>query len=261
VIVERDVHPRKQFSQICSTEEGIQIVESDEQSENAELPICDSSELDSTITLERVRHSAKHQALNIRTFRTISTSDSVPKYRLIELSSSSKRKCPFPVKLQFPSSIEISRRFGATSAESANCRSRDGRRIDESDKQSKNTKLSIHDSLESDSNVMVERDLHPRKQFSQICSTEEGIQIVESDEHKANAELSMNESLESDSNVIVARDVHASKQFCQSSSTEEGIQIVESEEQLQNALSSIHKSLESDSKVIVERDLHLWKQS
>jgi hypothetical protein len=35
VIVERELHPEKQHSQIFSTEQGIQIVESDEQSENA----------------------------------------------------------------------------------------------------------------------------------------------------------------------------------------------------------------------------------
>jgi hypothetical protein len=31
VIVERDLHPSKQFAQILSTDEGIQIVESDQQ--------------------------------------------------------------------------------------------------------------------------------------------------------------------------------------------------------------------------------------
>jgi hypothetical protein len=36
VIVERELHPAKQDSQICSTEEGIQIDKSDEQSQNAE---------------------------------------------------------------------------------------------------------------------------------------------------------------------------------------------------------------------------------
>jgi hypothetical protein len=35
VIVERELHPSKQDSQIVSTEEGIQIDESDEQRENA----------------------------------------------------------------------------------------------------------------------------------------------------------------------------------------------------------------------------------
>jgi hypothetical protein len=35
VIDESELHPTKQYSQILSTEEGIQIVESDEQSPNA----------------------------------------------------------------------------------------------------------------------------------------------------------------------------------------------------------------------------------
>jgi hypothetical protein len=39
VIVERDLHLEKHFSQIFSTEQGIQIVESDEQSQNAQLSI------------------------------------------------------------------------------------------------------------------------------------------------------------------------------------------------------------------------------
>jgi hypothetical protein len=44
----------------------------------------------------------------------------------------------------------------------------------------------MHESLELDSNVMVESDLHPAKQFSQMLSTEKGIQIVESDEQLQN---------------------------------------------------------------------------
>jgi hypothetical protein len=47
-----------------------------------------------------------------------------------------------------------------------------GRRIDESDEQLRNAERSIHESLELDSNVIAERDLHPQKQYSQICSTE-----------------------------------------------------------------------------------------
>jgi hypothetical protein len=47
----------------------------------------------------------------------------------------------------------------------------------------KNAEFSIDESLELDSNVIVERDLHRRKQHWQIFSTEEGIQIDESDEH------------------------------------------------------------------------------
>jgi hypothetical protein len=46
--------------------------------------------------------------------------------------------------------------------------------------------------------VIVERELHRKKQPLQIFSTEEGIQIDESDEHSQNAEPSIHESLESD---------------------------------------------------------------
>jgi hypothetical protein len=81
-------------------------------------------------------------------------------------------KYPSTFKLQFPSSIEISPRFVAYSADPSNSRSPDGRRIDESDEQAKNAEPSIHESLELDSNVIVERDLHSEKQESQIVSTE-----------------------------------------------------------------------------------------
>jgi hypothetical protein len=50
-----------------------------------------------------------------------------------------------------------------------------------------NAERSIHESLESDSNVIVERELHSLKQNLQIFSTEQGIQIVESDEQSLNA--------------------------------------------------------------------------
>jgi hypothetical protein len=51
----------------------------------------------------------------------------------------------------------------------------EGIKIDESDEQSQNALRSIHESLESDSNVIVERDLDPEKQSLPIFSTEEGI--------------------------------------------------------------------------------------
>jgi hypothetical protein len=56
VIVERELHPWKQFSQIFSTEEGIQIVESDDQSENAPRSIHESLESDSNVIAERELH-------------------------------------------------------------------------------------------------------------------------------------------------------------------------------------------------------------
>jgi hypothetical protein len=89
--------------------------------------------------------------------------------------------------------------------------------------------------------VIVERELHPKKQRSQIFETEEGIQIDESDEHEKNAQRSIHESLELDSNVIVERNAHSSKQHSQIILTEEGIQIVESDGQNENAQPSIHE--------------------
>jgi hypothetical protein len=59
VIVERELHPLRQYSQIFSTEGGIQIDESDEQSENAQRSIHESLELDSNVIVERDLHSLK----------------------------------------------------------------------------------------------------------------------------------------------------------------------------------------------------------
>jgi hypothetical protein len=75
----------------------------------------------------------------------------------------------------------------------------EGIQIDESDEQYENAQDSIHESLESDANVIVKRELHRSKQYSRIFSTVRGIQIIESDEQPQNAERSKHESLESDS--------------------------------------------------------------
>jgi hypothetical protein len=58
--------------------------------------------------------------------------------------------------------------------------------MDESDEQLQNARLPIHESLESDLNVIDEGDLHPVKQKERILSTQEGIQIDESDEQLFN---------------------------------------------------------------------------
>jgi hypothetical protein len=84
--------------------------------------------------------------------------------------------------------------------------------IDESDEQAQNADSAIDERLESDSNVTVERNLHPWKQHLPSVSTDEGMQIDESDEQLQNADSSMDESLEPDSNVTVERDSHPEKQ-------------------------------------------------
>jgi hypothetical protein len=66
-------------------------------------------------------------------------------------------------------------------------RREEGIQIDLSDGHFKNAQRSIHESLESDSNVILERELQPLKQRWQIFSTDEGIQIVESDKQLKNA--------------------------------------------------------------------------
>jgi hypothetical protein len=132
--------------------------------------------------------------------------------------------------------------------------------IDESEEQYANAYSSMDESLERDSNVTVERDLHPEKQYLPSVSTDEGMQIDESEEQYANAYSSMDESLEPDSNVTVERDLHPEKQYLPSVSTDEGMQIDESDEQKQNARSPIDESREPDSNVTLKRDCHLPKQ-
>jgi hypothetical protein len=80
--------------------------------------------------------------------------------------------------------------------------------IDESDEQEKNDNSAIDESLEPDSNVTVERELHPEKHPVPRLSTQEGMQINESDKQKENDISAIEESLEPDSNVTVERDSH-----------------------------------------------------
>jgi hypothetical protein len=56
VTVERDSHREKQNLPSVSTDEGMQIDESDEQEENADSPIDESLESDSNLTVERDSH-------------------------------------------------------------------------------------------------------------------------------------------------------------------------------------------------------------
>jgi hypothetical protein len=67
VIVERDLQSEKQNSQIFSTEQGIQIVESDEQSQNAEPSRDKSLELDLNVIVERDLQPEKQFVQNFST--------------------------------------------------------------------------------------------------------------------------------------------------------------------------------------------------
>jgi hypothetical protein len=66
--------------------------------------------------------------------------------------------------------------------------------IDESDEHERKASGLISESLEPDSNVTVERDLHPQKHHWPSFSTEEGMQIDESDRHEANTDSAIDES-------------------------------------------------------------------
>jgi hypothetical protein len=78
--------------------------------------------------------------------------------------------------------------------------------IDESDEQPENGEVSRHESLEPDSKMILDRDLHPEKHRSPILSTGEGIQMKESDEQFSNAKTPLHKSLERDSKVISDKD-------------------------------------------------------
>jgi hypothetical protein len=93
-----------------------------------------------------------------------------------------------------------------------------------------NASLSIHDSFESGSNVIVDRVWHPPKQVEQSRSTEAGIQTDESNGQLPNALSSIQESFEPDSKVTLDRDRHRLKHHLPSRSTEEGMQIDVSEQ-------------------------------
>jgi hypothetical protein len=56
VTVKRDAHPEKHFSPSVSTEEGMQIDESEKQLRNAYSSMDDSLDPDSNVTPERDRH-------------------------------------------------------------------------------------------------------------------------------------------------------------------------------------------------------------
>jgi hypothetical protein len=78
--------------------------------------------------------------------------------------------------------------------------------IDESNEQTENVEVSRHESLEPDSKMILDRELHPEKYRSPIFSTEEGIQMKESDEQFSNAKTPIRKSVEPDSKVISDKD-------------------------------------------------------
>jgi hypothetical protein len=83
--------------------------------------------------------------------------------------------------------------------------------IDKSEEQFINDSLSIHESINSGSNVTVESDLHPEKHSWQSVSTEDGMQIDKSEEQFENAALSMHKSSECAPKVTVESELHPEK--------------------------------------------------
>jgi hypothetical protein len=163
-------------------------------------------ESDSNITLETVKQLAKDPESSCLTLFAIVISLSSPTNVLIEMRPTSMTKSPTTLKLQFPSAIEIPLRVRPSSQHGSNCWSPAGRQIDESDEQPSNTRSSIQESLESDSNVIVARDSHPEKHALHSLSTEDGMQIDESEVHPANAQASIDHGEEPSSNVTLDRE-------------------------------------------------------
>jgi hypothetical protein len=80
VTVEREEHPPKHSSQSRSTDDGIEIDESDEQSRKAASAMRESFEPESNVTLEREEQSLKHslQSRSTDVGRKIDKSDEHP---------------------------------------------------------------------------------------------------------------------------------------------------------------------------------------
>jgi hypothetical protein len=85
VTFEREEHPRKQQWPSHRTDDGMQIDESDEQSQNASDSIRDSREADSKTILDTAGQNLKHPTAKVSTVFGIVTSTSSPKSRLIEV--------------------------------------------------------------------------------------------------------------------------------------------------------------------------------
>jgi hypothetical protein len=122
--------------------------------------------------------------------------------------------------------------------------------IDESDEQCAKAESPIKESLQADSNVTVERELHPEKQPAEIAPTK----------HGSNAYSPINKTAGLDSNMILEREWHPEKQRSQGFLRDEGLQIDESDEHCDNAQSPINESSELGLTVTLRRAVHLRKQ-
>jgi hypothetical protein len=183
VTLERATHRMKHCSPRTSTDDGMQIDESDEQSKNAPDPTRESFEPDSNLKLETVRFPEKQLQSNSSISAGMIIACALPKYRMIDVRSELTRKSSRILKRKLPSSIEIHVRVVQLMALGSSRKRAAGMQIDESDEQSANVDGSIRESLEPDSNVTCESALHPRKHLSPRTATDDGMQIDRSDEH------------------------------------------------------------------------------
>jgi hypothetical protein len=92
---------------MISTDEGIQIDESDEQYANAYAPIRESLDSLSKLTIETVMHPQKQPQHNSVIEFGIITSETSPKYSTIELPSKFSKKLSYTLKFKLPSAIEM----------------------------------------------------------------------------------------------------------------------------------------------------------
>jgi hypothetical protein len=141
VTAERERHPEKQRSQSCSTEEGIDINESEMHSEKTHFSMHKSVEPSSNGTLESERHPEKQYSQNPLTDSGM---------QIDEMLNVSKTPRSFSKKGANQIQMSLSR---ATSRETVSKR----------DEHLKSAFLSMHESAEPDSKVAVKRDFHSRK--------------------------------------------------------------------------------------------------
>jgi hypothetical protein len=124
---------------------------------------------------------------------------------------------------------------------------------------SSNALASIRDTLDPDSNLTEESDVHQKKHTIPKISILAG-RMISIKPVRENAFLSIRDNLDPYSNVIEESDLHSEKHFSHKISTDAG-RMISTKPVPQNARHSIRDNLDPDSNVIEESDMHQEKHS
>jgi hypothetical protein len=104
-----DKHNAKHRSPIDITDDGISILSSFTQAQNARISMDDSLEFDLNLTKRTESHQEKQYAPSVSISSTIVTSVVLPQYRTIKRPFEFTMKWPFMWKYGFPLSMSICR--------------------------------------------------------------------------------------------------------------------------------------------------------